>query len=79
MKLNDIIKDNDPRVGRRLLRIEAFEGDNHVRARRILANGMPVNYPKKGFRIAIKRIHNDSKPRHSGFNMFCPAEFGKQQ
>ena len=69
MKINDIIKDNDPRVGNRLLIIESFDGPDHVRARRILSDGRRNSYPKKGFRIAIKRIHTDGKKRKSGFSL----------
>jgi hypothetical protein len=69
MSINDIIKDNDPRVGHRLLIIESFDGPDHVRARRILSDGRRNSYPKKGFRIAIKRIHTDGKKRNGGFSL----------
>lgn len=69
MNLNDIIKDNDPRMGNRLLIVESFDGRDHVRARRILQDGTRLSYPKKGFRIAIKRIHADGKKRKSGFSL----------
>lgn len=69
MNINDIIKDNDPRMGGRLLIIEAFDGPDHVRARRILSNGTRNAYPKKGFRIKITRIHTDGKKRNGGFSL----------
>lgn len=69
MNTNDIIKDNDPRVGHRLLIIESFDGPDHVRARRILSDGTRKSYPKKGFRIAITRIHTDGKKRKGGFSL----------
>ncbi len=69
MKINDIIKDNDPRVGVRRLIIESFEDAEHVRARRISYNGKRSTSPKKGFRIKISRIHTDGKTRTSGFHL----------
>lgn len=69
MKINDIIKDNDPRMGNRTLIIESFEGERHIRARRILWNGSTSSYPKKGFRICIDRIHADGKKRKTGFTL----------
>lgn len=67
VSINDIIKDNDPRVGHRLLVIESFDDENHVRARRIFADGTRSAYPKKGFRISLTRIHTDGKKRRGGF------------
>lgn len=69
MKINDRIKDNDPRVGHRILVIESFDGPNHVRARRILSDGTRKPYSNKGFRIAITRIHTDGKKRKGGFSL----------
>jgi hypothetical protein len=69
MNINDIIKDNDPRMGHRLLIIESFDGTDHVRARCILSDGTRNAYPKKGFRIALKRIHADGKKRNGGFSL----------
>lgn len=69
MKINDIIQDNDPRVGFRRLVIESFDGPEHVRARRVFISGDRCAYPKKGFRIKLTRIHTDGKARRSGFNL----------
>jgi len=69
MKVGNIIKDNDPRVGTRRLRIESFEGETHVRAGRIDNYGRRMSYPRKGFRVRIDRIHTDGKPRRSGFSL----------
>ena len=69
MRIGDKIKDNDPRMGNRILIIESFDDQGHVRARRILHFGKKVSYPKKGFRIKITRIHSDGKPRKSGFTL----------
>lgn len=69
MNIDDIIKDNDPRAGHRLLIIESFDGPDHVRARRLLSDGRRNSYPKKGFRIALSRIHTDGKKRNGGFSL----------
>ena len=69
MKINSIIKDNDPRMGNRTLIVESLDGDKHIRARRILWDGTIKSHPKKGFRIAINRIHTDGKKRKSGFSL----------
>jgi len=69
MNINDIIKDNNPSNGHRLLIIESFDGPDHVIARRILSDGTRGSYPKKGFRISTTRIHSDGKSRNGGFSL----------
>ena len=69
VNINDTIRDNDPRVGHRVLVIESFDGAEHVRARRVLSDGSRSGYNKKGFRISLARIHTDGKSRRTGFNL----------
>lgn len=68
IKINDKIKDNDPRTGNRILIVEAIEGDS-IRARRIFSDGLRSSYPKKGFKIKLTRIHTDGKVRRGGFTL----------
>lgn len=60
------ISDNDPRMPNRILKIARFEATESI----VFAICEPVytNYRPRQFRIAIKRIHSDGKPRKSGFS-----------
>jgi hypothetical protein len=55
----DLIKDNDPRMGDRVLMVIKADGD------RIEV----VNTSGRRFKISRKRIFFDSKPRRYGFNV----------
>ncbi len=65
LKIGDRIKDNDSRMTyRRALVIEGFEGSRVV-AYEILASGTRLG----PYKIQMKRIHTDGKPRKSGFTL----------
>lgn len=64
MKIGDKIKDNDPRVGDRILEITGFE-DGKFGEKRVLAK-TPFGATVK---IMMRRIHTDGKPRRSGFDL----------
>lgn len=72
MKIGDIIRDNDPRVGKRFLQIVAMEPPFHVRAKRVV-NGNIRNYPKNGYRIMTVRIYPPGTERKGGFTIVREA------
>ena len=59
MKIGQKIKDNDPRVGNRILKIIDFDGD-YVIAKQ---GGL------HSVRIRNDRIYTDGKPRRNGFTL----------
>lgn len=66
MKVGDKIKDNDPRMGNRVLIITALglrtdRGVESVRAK--------SPYHKREYSISTRRIHTDGKPRRGGFDL----------
>lgn len=61
LRVGDYIKDNDPRMDWRLpLRIFEILPDGRVAAENVRGDV---------FRISIRRIHTDCKPRKSGFDL----------
>lgn len=58
-KPGDFLKDNDPRMGNRVLEITADAGDY------VLAS----DAMGKTFRILKRRIHMDGKARRGGFDL----------
>lgn len=64
LKIGDRIKDNDPRMGSRYLRVKE-----------LLPNGVLAEHPISGrvFAILRRRIHTDGKPRRSGFSVMRQA------
>ena len=59
LKIGDKMKDNDPRMGDRVLEITE-----------ILPNGVRAVDGQGKVRIYLRhRIYLDGKPRHSGFNL----------
>lgn len=65
----DLIRDNDPRMPNRILRIVSFvaDGDDSMKVDAVCEQ-FDVRYKARQFRISIKRIHSDGKPRRSGFS-----------
>jgi len=61
IKVGDKIKDNDPRIGNRVLTVEAVS-NTHVTACETSGVRRPV-------RIKKSRIYTDGKPRRSGFDL----------
>lgn len=59
IKVGDKLKDNDPRVGNRILAVREI-GKNFVEAK--APSGRIVS-------IRVDRIHTDGKPRRSGFDL----------
>ena len=60
IRVGDRIRDNDPRMGDRVLEVWSILGDTHVLARdRIGAR----------YRILRRRIYTDGRPRKSGFSL----------
>jgi len=59
MKVGQMIKDNDPRVGNRVLKIIDFDGDYAIAKQGRLHS----------VRIRVDRIYNDGKQRRSGFSL----------
>ena len=57
MNVGQKIKDNDPRVGNRVLKIIDFDGDYVIAKQGNLHS----------VRIRADRIYSDGKPRRSGF------------
>ncbi len=64
LKVGDRIKDNDPRMGSRYLRVT-----------RIGITAVDAEHPisKRVFTIARSRIYGDDKPRKSGFSVMRAA------
>jgi hypothetical protein len=59
LNIDDLIKDNDPRMGNRILRVVET-----------LPNGVTAkDISGRHFRILRRRIHTDGKPRRSGFSL----------
>jgi len=64
LKVGSKIKDNDPRVGNRILRVIEIDSTN-CRCR-------PTGYPAfPDVRIRLDRIHSDGKSRRSGFDLIA--------
>lgn len=65
VRIGDRIKDNDPRVGERVLVIQALL-PNEAAPTKVLAGspfgGRPVS-------ILLARVHTDGKPRRTGFSL----------
>jgi hypothetical protein len=63
LEIGDRIKDNDPRMGSRYLRVIE-----------VLPNGVRAEHPISGrvFLILRRRIYTDGKPRKSGFSRIQP-------
>jgi hypothetical protein len=60
IRVGDRIRDNDPRMGDRVLEVWSTLGDTRILARdRIGAR----------YRILRRRIYTDGKPRKSGFSL----------
>ena len=72
MNIGDTIKDNDPRMGERFLRVVETIKPDHVIARRILHDGSLNSYPRNGFKIKLSRIHSEGKKRKGGFTLIEP-------
>ena len=67
MNIGDIIRDNDPRTGGRMLVIESFDGNHHVKARPITNSKQSA--ARRRSRIAVASIYADDKPRKTGFTL----------
>ncbi len=69
LKAGDVIKDNDPRMAGRELRIDDFlaiGGSVYARA------GWAKGNATRRVEIRLDRIHTDGKARKSGFSLASP-------
>jgi hypothetical protein len=67
LSVGDKIKDNDPRMGTRILEIKRID-DTHVFASRVQHFLHGSTSEDREFRIKITSIHTDGKERRSGFS-----------
>lgn len=65
LKVGDRIKDNDPRMPNRVLTITSLEAVTVEGVRRVQAKSFRGHFVW----ISIDRIHDDGKPRRSGFSL----------
>jgi hypothetical protein len=60
IRVGDRIRDNDPRMGDRVLEVWSLVGDDRVLARDRIGSR---------YRILRRRIYTDGRPRKSGFSL----------
>lgn len=66
VEVGDTIRDNDPRMPNRKLKIIGFK---QLRPYRIKAVCVSLDRLRREFTIDVTRIYTDTKPRRSGFSL----------
>lgn len=74
LALGDLIRDNDPRMPNRVLRIISFRADEDDSQKvDAICEQFDVRYKARQYSISIKRIHADSKQRRSMYDKGADA------